>query len=363
MTQLIRFARATPLAIDLALAIVAAVLLLADITADPLPAGARAPDAFMAVGGGLMVAALALRRRAPLPTLGVAAGAWLTLSLLEYPPLIPFAPLAMVFFLAGDGVPRRVGGAAAACLGVALMAPVGIVASPPRSEAELHVAYVLLVAILWLAGDRVRSGREHAASNQRAARSDERARLARELHDSVGHAMNTIGINAGAARLNLERDPAVAAEAVAAIERTAREAAAEMDALLGELGAEAMPGISDVATMIAARQTAGQSIEADISPVGEVPAEAGRAIYRIIQESLTNAERHAPGSPVTVSLRRADDELRLEVANAAPSATIDAGRGIAGMRARARALGGDLFAAQIAGRVVVEARLPTEVEE
>jgi signal transduction histidine kinase len=191
-----------------------------------------------------------------------------------------------------------------------------------------------------------------AALERRTAELTERNRLARELHDSIGHALSVTTLQAMAARKVLDRDPQFAAEALAAIEHTGRAAAADLDDFLGLLREEAsarapQPTLADVEALVASHREAGLPVALEVSgDVASVAAVVSREVYRIVQEGLTNVQRHAGAVPTRVWLVAAADQLRVEVSNeAAERARLAVrsgrgGRGLDGIRERVGLLGG-----------------------
>ncbi|GAA0405141.1 hypothetical protein Acor_23210 [Acrocarpospora corrugata] len=198
----------------------------------------------------------------------------------------------------------------------------------------------------------------------------ERARIARELHDVVAHHISMVAVQAETARLTTPGLPAAGAERLSAIGDTARSALTEMRRLLGVLREDTaaelrpQPGLrlGEVNELLdEARDAAGTGTRLILSgsPVTLDPG-VELAAYRIIQEALTNARRHAPGAAVDVELRYAGDALRLLVRDNGPGPAGPAGgHGLAGMRERATAVGGGLRAGPApGGGFLVEARLP-----
>jgi signal transduction histidine kinase len=206
----------------------------------------------------------------------------------------------------------------------------------------------------------------------RAAAAEERRRIAREMHDVIAHSMSVMVVQAGGARRILDRDPARAAAAAAQIERTGREAMAEMRHLLGLLHPDEQPAerapqpsLGQLDALVARAREAG--LPATLYVEGRkrpLPAGLDLAAYRIAQEALTNAIKHANAAPTAVTLRWYDDELELEVRDAGPggrAAAIeqDGGHGLVGMRERVRLYGGELETEQPPhGGWIVRARLP-----
>jgi signal transduction histidine kinase len=198
----------------------------------------------------------------------------------------------------------------------------------------------------------------------------ERARIARELHDIVAHCISVMVIQASAGQRLAAKDPALAAEAFDAIAEAVTQAESEIGRLVELLDHEPAPrgvdGIRLVDELVARAGAAGLAVTCRISGSAEpMPQQAAETAYRVVQESLTNALKHAPGAPVDVVITEADGGLEVSVANGPPSAApsglerTGGGRGLAGMRERVRACGGDLAAGPLDGggwRVL--ARLP-----
>jgi signal transduction histidine kinase len=235
------------------------------------------------------------------------------------------------------------------------------VARRSRAEALLHTTAAQVIA-----GTLV----EHTARG-------ERARIARELHDVVAHHISMIAVQAETARLTTPGMPAAGAQRLSEIGDTARSGLTEMRRLLGVLredspaeaadrhpqpGLEQLPGLVDEA-----RESSGAGCRLIISgPPATIDPGVSLAAYRIAQEALTNARRHAPGAAVDVEVRYRDGELRLLIRDNGPGPAQTApagGHGLTGMRERAAAVGGELRAgAATIGGFLVEARLPGKCE-
>jgi signal transduction histidine kinase len=214
---------------------------------------------------------------------------------------------------------------------------------------------------------------------ERRQAADERLRIARELHDVLGHHLSLINVQAGVGLHLMDNRPEQAREALAAIKTASSEALREVRAVLGVLRPEeeAAPRQPALGLDRLTDLTADAGLPVTTRTVGErrdLPAEVDRAAYRIVQEALTNVRRHAAaGAAATVSVEYTPDELRLEVRNdgpgegqhpdADPAPAGDPegdGSGIAGMRARAASLGGSLDAGPLPdGGYRVAAVLPT----
>ena len=197
----------------------------------------------------------------------------------------------------------------------------------------------------------------------------ERLRIAREVHDTVAHAIAVINVQAGVTAHVLDRRPERARETLLTIERTSARALGELRATLGMLrdkGGGPAPGLARVEELAGLAREAGLEVELELrSPPPDMPAEVDQAAYRIVQESITNAIRHAGPARVRVSVAWAPGELELLVADngRGPCEPNDTGgRGIVGMRERASLLGGELTAgAGPDGGFQVKARLPLPV--
>ncbi|MFC4562276.1 sensor histidine kinase [Nocardiopsis mangrovi] len=192
-----------------------------------------------------------------------------------------------------------------------------------------------------------------AAAQDRAAALAERNRLARELHDSIGHALSVVALQAGTAARLLDSDPAFARRALEAIADQARTATDELDHVLGLLREERRPGtapqrsLTDLPGLIDATRAIGADLDARVDgDPASVPGVVSRETYRICQEGLTNALRHGGRVPITLTLAIGGDRLTVEITNpsAAAPRRASGGRGLRGMRERLRLLGGTLDA-------------------
>jgi signal transduction histidine kinase len=195
-----------------------------------------------------------------------------------------------------------------------------------------------------------------AAVEARERRLAERNRLARELHDSVGHALTATTLQAGAARAVFDSDPEFARRALAAIEDVGRSAMEDLDHVLGLLRSgedRPLPAPDDLGRLIEDVRSGGVEVVAEIDG-GTVSQDA----YRIAQESLTNAAKHGAG-PIRFRLATDDEGTTIEVTNPmAGAGRSGGGRGLAGMRERVRLLGGSLEAGPVGDTWRVVARLP-----
>jgi signal transduction histidine kinase len=196
--------------------------------------------------------------------------------------------------------------------------------------------------------------------------SQERGRLARELHDSLGHTVNVMVLQAGVGRRIFAENPTYAQEALGSIETAGRAALEELNRLLRVLQPEGggttepfAPTLTDLEEMVERVRATGRPVELRTSGV-ELPAGAARAVYRIVQEALTNAVRHTPGGRIRVEVLTSGPRVLLEVLNECdPVADPIPGHGLVNMRERARLEGGELEAAPVHGGFRVRAVLPT----
>ncbi|MEU1460865.1 histidine kinase [Streptomyces sp. NPDC005727] len=203
-----------------------------------------------------------------------------------------------------------------------------------------------------------------AALEERTERLLERTRIARELHDSIGHALTVAVVQAGAARA--AGDPEFTDRALEAIEETGRAALDDLERVLGvlresERPASARPTLADADRLLESARASGAKVEAEVTgPVASVPGPVSREGYRILQEALTNVLRHAGAVPVRVRLSVRADVLTLEVRSPLPAGPPGTGRGsgLRGIRERAALLGGSARTGPDEGDWQVRAELP-----
>ena len=216
---------------------------------------------------------------------------------------------------------------------------------------------------------RLEREREIAMAGAAAA---ERSRIARELHDVVAHSVSVMVVQAGAARQVLLKTPEAAGESLLAVEASGREALRELRHLLqlltdgpGKPSLAPQPGAGQIGSLVERLVAAGQPVELWITGIPRpLPPGLDLTIFRIVQEALTNALKHAPGARTEVALDYGDRELRLDVLDEGPSLAAPeggTGRGLLGMRERVAIYGGSLEAGLRPGRgFAVRVRLPME---
>jgi signal transduction histidine kinase len=317
---------------------------------------------------------LAFRRRRPLLAFlvfGVLQTVWIDLlfGLDVQPPIIPFVQLLVVVYSAAAYCDGRESRAAAVvfALGVAsdipplvLGKPLGLVATP---NIALVIAFLVGLAFARLrrrtdeqAEALARAELERQAAAEQAA-AEERARIARELHDVISHDVSLMVLQASVERRVHTGDDATA-QALKSIESTGREALAELRRMLGVLRHDdsaplrPQPGLAQLPDLVEQARAAGLPVDlvVDGQPVA-VPPGLDIAAYRIVQESLTNAAKHAVGAAVTATLRYRSQTLEIEVVNARSPAppTVPlppgGGHGLVGMQERVSLFGGTIEAA------------------
>jgi signal transduction histidine kinase len=331
----------------------------------------------------LSTAPLVIWRRFPLGVFVVAAGASALLAGLGYSAdtiLGPIGPIVALFLLTASRDRTSPWTRRTTVLVVVLVATyVGATLAAQATFPGLGHAVLALVGA-WFAGDRTRLRREQLAEfRERAVRAEqeaererllavaeERTRIARDLHDSAGHAISVIGVRAGAARLRHHQDPDRSPAALAAIEELARDTVAEIDRLVAglrdQLASESTPvGLASIDALIAHHAATGLAVT--LSSTGEprpLGGAADQAAYRILQEALTNAARHGAGT-AAVAVAFGAAALDLTVTNpvqADGGPRPNGGHGLIGMRERATLLGGSLDTDRANGEFRVRAHIP-----
>jgi signal transduction histidine kinase len=404
-------ARSFPLRVvtqDVALALFVTVMQVQGTVARVAAEGAPRPLTYLGyallVVSGLVVA---VRRRWPVPVFVIAALASLVYYGLDFPDGPGWLGLFVALYTVaayGDG--RRslvIAGMGTAVLAIGWLFAAADIA--PGGGAIGWVFFRIGASVMSVAlGESVRSRRVIAAEAQeraelaertreeeaRARVDAERLRIAREVHDTVAHAIAIINVQSGVTAHVLDKRPERAREALQAIEQTSSRALREMRAILGVLrddndGRMPHPGLGQIDELTAKARDAGLDVTLEAaSPATPLPSAVGSAAYRILQESITNVIRHAGPTRVTVALNPGIDVLEIRVTNegrrAAPGddpadphlpaqhptgngngtgSSAKPGRGILGMRERCQLLGGELDAKPTpGGGFEVTARLP-----
>ena len=328
-------------------------------------------------------------RRAPLSVFVITAVASTVLRGFWEPAGPPLGPTVALYLVAfsGDGSRARTA-LTLAVVGVMLVAHLAATGLGQYSFPVVEILFGVVVwGGAWLAGDRTRLRRERMVElEERAERAErdaererllaaaeERGRIARDLHDSAGHAINVILVHAGMGRLQAERDPEAAREAFDTIEQVARETVGEIDQMVRVLRedvapsdeVEPPPGLAALDGLVQRHRDAGLQVTTTINGDRRpLPPGVDRGAYRILQEALTNAARHGDGS-AAVELDFGPGLLEVTVANPIKSdgaaRAPGGGHGVIGMRERAALLGGSLEAGARNGSFELHARLPFSV--
>jgi signal transduction histidine kinase len=335
-----------------------------------------------AAAGLLFVVSLGWRRRAPLVVLALAIATSIVANavvVLEATTTGAVA-LAITAYSVGAHTEER-----RAWIGV-----VGVAAMIGAEVAEqFSLGDVLFVGMIlggaWLAGRAMRYRRERERvlerltvdlerereEKARAAVAEERVRIARELHDVVAHAISVIVLQARGGRRSLATDPDETREALDTIEATGSEALAEMRRLLGmlrrddeQIALAPQPSLRHLDALAAQIREAGLPVDLSIQgePI-ELPPGVDLSAYRIVQEALTNALKHAGPATARVLVRYGKDDLELEITDTgrAASASDGEGHGLVGMRERVSLYGGNIEAGpRDGGGFAVKARLPLD---
>jgi signal transduction histidine kinase len=311
-----------------------------------------------------------VQRYHPLWTLTVTGGLTLLYLALEYAYGPILLVLLVVIFNAGRRVSIRVMLIAMSALlaGYALVVAIGVLRGTRQWDAFLSFSVWL---VFWAGVGMAFRVRRDAATTvrkeqARRAVSEERLRIAQEVHDVAGHGFSVIAMQAGVALRVFDRDPAAAKAALEHIRSASRESLdglrAEVEALRADVPLRPTTGLADLAALTDRIRASGLPVTLTMpTDRPEVSAEVDRAAYRIVQESLTNVLRHAgPNATASVHIGLEADMLRIVVSDTGPTATVaPGGRGIDGMRDRAEDLGGWFTAAPgPTGGFVVDASLP-----
>jgi signal transduction histidine kinase len=352
-----------------------------------VPTGHRLVRAALVVA---FVAPLGWLRRRPLPAALVICGA-ITVQLLAVAPYVPFLAGLLPMAVANYGAAAYGSRWRSLSLAAVFATEVVMYARIPEERATGEMLFGTFVALgTWAAGDVVRARLKRAdralsvahtlvAEQEEvtaAALADERARIARELHDIIAHSVSVMGVQAGAARALMDSDSQAAREALRAIEATARSSVGELRRLLTVLRTDdtatdsraPQPGLAQLASLVDQVRAAGLPVDVTTNGVvGGLPPGVDLAAYRIVQEALTNALKHA-GTPTAVEVIRHHGQVHVEVSNTGPARPRNgrrgsAGHGLIGMRERVQLYGGTFDAGPSPdGGFVVRAALPVAAD-
>ena len=334
--------------------------------------------------------AAAISRLSPMLALIIAWAAAIVQMACGFPPLAVDVAIFAVLFATAAWGSRRVlwmGGASAVVGGIVAGLYTAQLDAPPASDGFRMLLIALLIGssimfalvIAWGAGllwRVVLHGRQTREAQLRAetiaVEEQERVRIARDMHDVVAHSLAVVIAQADGARYAAAARPELAQEALSTIATTARSALSDVRMLLTQLrhrqGDGPQPTLADLETLFAQVRQAGVEprVTVDPMPPGEPPGAIQLAVYRILQEALTNALRHGAGD-VDVRLAWLVDRVDIEVRNRVRDASgplaggpspLGGGHGLVGMRERAQLVGGTLVAGPDSGSFVVRATLP-----
>jgi len=370
-----RARRLDPRRIDYAVAVLFVVVGALELIAESSHENLAANVALFGIGYSM----LAWRRRAPVPATAAMLATWLVASLLFVDVITLQVPLVAVLVMA-YAMGAYTTGRDAVLAPIVLVVGMGAVGA---SLAEVFTDYVFPLAfslVAYLAGRGLRTRtrlteelheaavRAKEAHEEEVARAavDERRRIAREMHDVVAHSVSVMVVQAGGARRILERDPPRAVEAAAHIEEVGRAALTEMRRLLGVMhhadDRAPQPTMRELGGLVERTRAAGLPVSLTVE--GEprsLPAGIDLAAYRVVQEALTNAIKHAGAAPTEVTVRWSPSQLELEIVDSGSHGSNGhgGGHGLVGMEERVRLYDGELRTGhRDGGGFEVVARLP-----
>ncbi|WP_345436652.1 sensor histidine kinase [Actinoallomurus vinaceus] len=395
MSELIRGRRAWleahPIMADALMSVLlAATFLAAVVLQGDGGASGKRPDVFSLLLSTMALLTLTVRRRIPVVVLGLATGVCVVLSATGYDISAPAVALLIATYTVaahrGLATSLPAGTATLAAL-IAMLVSMGAGFWPTVTNS------ILFIGIWWLGRSlrlrrayldeleaRARRLERAREADARAARTEERSRIARELHDVVAHHVSVMTVQAGAARRILERDPDAVRDALTTIEQMGRTALGEMRRLVGVLRTEAepvrgelspQPGVSDVGELVDHLRETGLQVQLWIEGESRsLSPGVDLAAFRLIQEALTNTLKHAgPQARAWVRIHFTDRHLTVEVeddgrglAAGLGQSNGSRGHGLVGMRERVALYGGDLrIGPRSGGGFEVRARFPLEV--
>jgi signal transduction histidine kinase len=370
--------------LDATVAVLLLVVTVIPLATRSLVAGQRPSDIWAYLLAVALCVPFVFHRRFPVAAITVACCALVLYAVGRYN---AYPGLPIFVLVAGVSLhsTRRRALLAAGLAAVALSVAVWL--QPERvATASTWVASLLAVAVAWLWGENLRNRRARwAAMEERARRleaereerdrqavTDERLRIARELHDVVAHSMSVIAVQSGVANHVIDSRPAQARQALATIEATSRSALVELRRLLGVLrqgddpvaSLEPNPGMAEIGRLADQIRSAGVEVELKIEgEPGELPPGVDLSAFRIAQEGLTNVLKHG-GGVARVLVRYSPGAVAVEIADDGRAGTDGApaegtGHGLIGMRERVAVFGGELTAGPVpGGGYRMAARLP-----
>jgi signal transduction histidine kinase len=353
----------------------------------------KRPDLFSGILICVVVMSLTLRRRMPVPVFGFVLAGYLALIVAGYVPML--GPV-LAYLIALYSVATHRGLATSLPVGAFGLVVYAITMAVEGYRFWQLVSNAVLFVGVWWVGRSLRLRRAYLdeleararrlerarEADSRAARAEERSRIARELHDVVAHHVSVMTVQAGAARRILHRDPESVQDALTTIEQMGRTALGEMRRLVGVLRTEAQPtrselspqpGVHDVSGLVDQLRETGLQVQLWIEGESRsLSPGVDLAAFRLVQEALTNTLKHAgPQARAWVRIQYADRQLEIEVeddgrglaAGLGRSSGNGNGHGLVGMRERVALYGGDLrIGPRSGGGFEVRARFPLEVQ-
>jgi signal transduction histidine kinase len=352
-----RLRRVPPLVVDAGIAVIFVVLVAAEAVRQPMPGGRTSVFVVLTL---VMTVCLAVRRRWPLAAYAIGTAALVVESFLHV--ATEFTPLATLVGAYSVGLYASRARARWGLL-IVVAGVVGFFAGTPGlgQTNPVQLAYVLLIWLgAWGFGyARARRG-EDAERVRRALEreviAEERVRMSRELHDVVGHTVNLLVVQAGAARMVLDQDPVQARDLLKGMEETGRETLADLDRVLatlrddtsrgddrGDTGNRA-PGLAQLPDLVGRFHDSGVDARLSIDPGLRLPRDLDLAAYRIVQEALTNTLKHAAPCSATVEVERRNGSMIIDVSDTGPGLrrADPQGRGLVGIAERVSMCGGVL---------------------
>jgi signal transduction histidine kinase len=345
----------SPLTVDMGLGAIYVLIVAVEATAESM-AGARL--GLLAALTLVLTACLVLRRRIPLAAQVIAAAALTAESFLHVATeFSPLATLVCAYSVGQYATPVR------ARLGmlITVAGVVGFFAATPglqRTDPANLISVLLVWLVAWGLGYSTSRRRDEQDRARRALEgqviAEERVRVSRELHDVLGHTVNLFVVQAGAARLMLDSDLAMARALLEGMENTGRATLADLDRVLANLRSDTSdgsqdaaipaPGLTQLPDLIGRFQDSGVDVRLTVDPNLRLPRDVDLSAYRIVQEALTNTLKHAAPCSATVVVERQNGSLIVEVSDTGPGvrATDRHGRGLIGIAERVSMFGGML---------------------
>jgi signal transduction histidine kinase len=350
-----RLRRISPLTVDLGLGALFVVIVAVEAAGEPMDG---ASIGLLAILTLVLASCIVLRRRIPLAAVVIAAAALAAESFLQVATeFSPLATLITAYSVGQYATPAKARwGALVIVAGI-----VGFFAGPPglrRADLVELTSVLFSWVVAWGVGystARRRDDQERVRQAlERQAIAEERVRVSRELHDIVGHTVNLLVVQAGAARLMLDRNPDMTRSLLQGMEDTGRATLAELDRVLAGLRADPAddsqdaavpaPGLAQLPDLVGRFQSSGVDARLTLDPALRLPRDLDLSAYRIVQEALTNTLKHAAPCSASVIVERRNGSLIVEVSDTGPGvrATDRHGRGLVGIAERVSMCGGVL---------------------